>query len=47
MMAIHYTLQLLTKIYYDEPTHVFTDCLNVLYLLNIQIRHTTLHHIHP
>ena len=38
-MAIHHALRLLTATYYDEPTHIFTNCLNVLYLLNTQIKH--------
>jgi ribonuclease HI len=47
MMAIHHTLQLLTTTYHNEPTHIFTDCLNVLYLLNTQIKHPTSHNSHP
>jgi hypothetical protein len=43
MMAIHHTLRLLTTTYRDEPTHIFTYYLNVLYLLNTQIKHPTLH----
>ena len=46
MMAIHHTLQLLTTTYQDKPTHIFTYCLNVLYLLNTQIKHPTLHNSH-
>ena len=45
-MAIHLTLKLLTTTYIDEPTHVFTNYLNVLYLLNTQIKHPTLHNSH-
>jgi ribonuclease HI len=47
MMAIHHTLQLLTTTYRDELAHIFIDCLNVLYLLNTQIKHATLHNSHP
>ena len=47
MMAIHHTHRLLTTTYRDEPTHIFTYCLNVLYLLNTQIKHPTLHNSHP
>ena len=47
MVAIHHTLQLLVTTYRDEPTHIFTYCLNVLYLLNTQIKHPTLHNSHP
>ena len=43
MMAIHHTLQLLTTTYRNEPAHIFTDCLNILYLLNTQIKHPTSH----
>ena len=47
MMAIHHTLQLLTTTYRDKPAHIFTNCLNVLYLLNTQLKHPTLHNSHP
>ena len=47
MTAIHHTLHLLTTTYCDEPTHIFTNCLNVLYLLNTQNKHPTLHNSHP
>ena len=47
MMAIHHTLQLLTTTYRGEPTHIFTNCLIFRYLLNTQIKHTTLHNNHP
>ena len=46
-MAIHHTLRLLTTTYRDEPAHTFTDCLDVLYLLNTQIKHPALHNSHP
>ncbi len=41
LMAIHKTLRLITTKYKNEPTHIFTDCLNCLYVLNTQIRHPT------
>ena len=47
LMAIHHTLRLLTTTYINKPTHIFTDCLNVLYLLNTQIKHPTMHNNHP
>ena len=47
MMAIHHTLRLLTTTYRDEPAHIFTYCLDVLYLLNTQIKHPILHNSHP
>ena len=47
MMAIHKTLQIITTNYANEPAHIFTDCINVLYLLNTQITHPTLHNSHP
>ena len=46
-MAIHHTLQLLFTTYRDEPSHIFTYCLNVLYFLKTQINHPTLHNSHP
>ena len=46
MMAIHHTLQLLTTTYRNEPAHIFTDCLNVLYVLNTQIKHPISHNNH-
>ena len=46
MMAIHHTLHLLTTTYRNEPVHIFTDCLNVLYLLITQIKTPTLHNNH-
>lgn len=39
MMAIHHTLQLLTITYYNEPTQIFIDYLNIIYLLNTHIKH--------
>ena len=45
-MAIHQTLQLLTTMYRNEPTHIFIVCFNVLYLLNTQISHPTMHNNH-
>ena len=47
MMAIHHTVQLLTTTYRDEPTHIFTNSLNVLYILNIHIKHLTPHNSYP
>ena len=47
IMAIYHTLCLLTTTYRNEPAHIFTDCLNVLYLLNTQIKHPTLYNSHP
>ena len=46
-MAIHHTLRLLTTTYRNEPAHIFTNCFNVLYLLNTQTKHPTLHNNHP
>ena len=47
LMAVHHTLCLLTTTYRNEPAHIFTDCLNVLYLINTHIKHPTLHNSHP
>ena len=46
-MAIHHTLRLLTTTYHNEPAHIFTDCINVLYLINTHTKHTTVHNSHP
>ena len=47
MMAIHKTLRILETQFPNEPAFIFTDSLNVLYLLNTQIKHPTLHNSHP
>ena len=46
-MAIHKTLKIITTQYAHEPAHIFTDCINVLYLLNTHITHPSLHNNHP
>ena len=33
--------------YRNEPAHIFTNCLNILYLINTQTKHPTLHNSHP
>jgi hypothetical protein len=47
MMAIHKTLRIINDQYPNEPAYIFIDSLNVLYLLNTQIEHPTLHNSHP
>ena len=47
MIAILKTLRIINTQYLNEPAFIFTDSLNVLYLLNIQIKHPTLHNSHP
>jgi hypothetical protein len=47
MIVIHETLQIINSQYPNEPAYIFTDSLNVLYLLNTQIKHPTLHNSHP
>jgi hypothetical protein len=47
MMAIHKTLQIINTQYPNEPAYIFTNSLNVLYLLNTQIKHPTQHNSHP
>ena len=47
MIAIYKTLQIINTQDPNEPTYIFTDSLNVLYLLNTQIKHPTLHNSHP
>ena len=46
-MAIHHTLTIINKNFLNEPAHIFTYCLNGLYVINNQIKHPTLHNIHP
>ena len=47
MIATHETLCIINNQYLNEPAYIFTDSLNVLYLLNTQIKHLTLHNSHP
>jgi ribonuclease HI len=47
MIAIHKTLRIINTLYPNEPAYIFTDSLNVSYLLNTQIKHPTLHNSHP
>ena len=47
MLAIHKTLRIINKFFSNEPAYIFTNNLNVLYLLNTQIKHPTLHNNHP
>ena len=47
MIAIHKILRIINTQYPNEPAYIFTDSLNVLYLLNTQIKHPTLHNSHP
>ena len=47
MVAIHKTLEIINTLYPNEPAYIFTDNLNVLYVLNTQIKHPTLHNSHP
>ena len=46
LMAIHKTLRLITTKYPNEPAHIFTDCLNCIYVLNTQVKHPTHHNNH-
>ena len=46
-MAIHATLKIIHEEYLNEPAHIFTDCLNGLYVIKTQIKHLTLHNNHP
>jgi surface antigen len=45
-MAIHKTLRLITTKYANESAHIFTDCLNCIYVINTQIKHSTHHNNH-
>ena len=46
LMAIHKTLWIITKKYPNETAHIFTYCLNCLYVLNTHIKHPTHHNNH-
>ena len=46
-MAIHATFKIISEEYPNEPAHIFTDCLNGLYVIKTQIKHPTLHNNHP
>ena len=46
LMAIDNTLKIITTKYSHEPTHIFTDCLNCLYVTNTHIKHPTHHNNH-
>ena len=46
-MAIHAALQKIIEEYPNKPAHIFTDCLNGLYVIKTQIKHLTLHNNHP
>ena len=47
VMAIHHTLTMIIKDFPNEAAHIFTNCLNGLYVIKNQIRHLTLHNNHP
>ena len=46
LMAIHKTLRIITTKYPNEPAHIFTDCLNCIYVINTQIKHPSQHNNH-
>ena len=45
-MAIHATLKVINDEYPNKPPHIFTNCLNGLYIIKTQIKHPTLHNNH-
>ena len=47
LMAIYATLKIINEEYPNEPAYIFTDCLNELYVIKTQIKHSTLHNNHP
>ena len=47
LMAIHAILKIINEENPNEPVHIFTDCLNGLYVIKTQIKHLTLHNNHP
>ena len=47
LMAIHKTLKkIITTKYPNEYAHIFTNCLNYLYVINTHIKHPTHHNNH-
>ena len=46
-MAIHATLKIINEEYPKELAYIFTDYLNGLYVIKIQIKHLALHNNHP
>ena len=46
-MALYDTIKLSLELYHNESVHIFTNNLNSLYLLNTQIRHSSLHTNYP
>ena len=47
LMEIHATLKIINKEYPNKPAHIFTNCLNGLYVIKTQIKHLTLHNKPP
>ena len=47
LMAVHAILKIINNEYPNEPTHIFTDCLNGLYVIKTQIKHPTMHNNCP
>ena len=46
-MAIHAIFKIINEEYPNKSAHIFTDCINGLYIINTQIKHSTLHNKHP
>ena len=46
LMAIHTILKIINDEYSNEVVHIFTNCLNGLYIIRTQIKHPTLHNNH-
>ena len=46
-MAIHQTIQKINNEFPNEPTYIFIDCLNGLYIIKTQIKHFTQRNNHP
>ena len=47
LMAIHQTFQKINNKFPNEPTYIFADCLNDLYIIKTQIKHPLQHNNHP
>ena len=46
LMAIHAILKIINNEYSNKLAHIFTECLNGLYVIKTQIKHPTMHNNH-
>ena len=46
LLVTNETLKIINEEYSNKPAHIFTNCLNGLYVIKTQIKHSTLHNNH-